>query len=295
MAKNHPLTRLWHSGAVRRTRHLVAPRLWFRYLTADRRCAPHFLIAGAQKAGTSSLFGYLVGHPQCLPPLIKEVNFYDQNYSRGQRWYRMHFPLEAPNRAVGPGDSPRTFCFEASPHYMFDPQVAARVRESAPSMRAIFLLRQPVNRAYSHYQHEMRRGRVTASFEECIDTEIRQQAGEDLSLQTRASRYGPPGVRLSYLARGVYVDQLRNWRAHFSAEQMLVLEAERLFADPRGAFGEVLAFLGLDPWTPPAFPNLNPGLYKSSMSQAARQRAIAYFAPHNERLFQFLGKRYQWR
>src|SRR5262249_14723943 len=122
MSKNHSLTRFWHSGAVRRTRRLLAPRLWCRYLTATRRRLPDFLIAGAQKAGTSSLFGYLAGHPQCLAPLNKEVNFYDQNYSRGERWYRMHFPLDT-TRSHADRESTGMACFEASPHYMFELEV----------------------------------------------------------------------------------------------------------------------------------------------------------------------------
>lgn len=290
MHKNHPLTQVWHSPTVRRARHLASPRLWFRYLTAPQRRLPEFIIAGAQKAGTTSLFGYLAGHPQCLPPLVKEVNFYDQNYARGQRWYRMHFPVETHHQRR----SQAALCFEASPHYMFEPQVAPRVRQSLPSMKAIFLLRNPVHRAYSHYQHEVRRGHATKSFEDCIEVEIRQQSGEHELPATMMKEYGSGG-RLSYLARGLYVDQLQNWQTHFPAEQMLVIEAERMFQDPREVFAEVLAFLGLDPWTPPQFGNLNPGRYTTSMSPLARARALSYFAPHNRRLFDFLGKRCAWR
>jgi len=294
MARNRPLTQFWHSRAIRQMRHLASPRLWYRYLTARQRRLPEFIIAGAQKAGTTSLFGYLAGHPQCSGPVIKEVNFFDQNYSRGERWYRMHFPLGMSGgrglQRAGSGSC----CFEASPHYMFEPQVPARVRQSLPAMKAIFLLRNPVSRAYSAYQHEVRRGRLTMPFEDCIEIEIRQQAGEGPRAATGTHDQNPDGRRLSLLARGVYVDQLRNWRAHFPAEQMLVLEAERMFQEPREVFDAVLAFLGLDPWTPPAFGNLNPGRYQTPMSSVARERAMRYFAGHNERLFQFLGRRFAW-
>jgi len=289
MHKNHKLTRLWHSQAVREARHLASPRRWYRYLTADLRPLPNVVIAGAQKAGTTSLYGYLAGHPACLRPITKEVNFFDQNYTRGERWYRMHFPYgRTPLHGQASG-AQGAFCIEASPHYMFEPEVAARVHELLPEMKAIFLLRNPVSRAYSHYQHEVRRGRETRSFEQCIEAEERMEKGESTTEHER------PNARPTYLARGQYFNQLRQWRQHFPAEQMLVLQAERMFEEPLEAFRKSLDFLALDPWTPREFANLNPGRYKTPMTLEARERAAHYFAPHNERLFQFLGERYDWR
>ncbi len=291
MRKNHTLTQLWHSPTVRDARRLASPRRWFRYLTADRRSLPGVVIAGAQKAGTTSLFGYLAGHPRCLPPLTKEINFFDQNYERGERWYRMHFPLGRDERRSA-GRPAGSFCIEASPHYMFEPQVASRAHALRPDMRAIFLLRNPVSRAYSHYQHEVRRGRETRSFEQCIDDEIRQQESDRRPSSTNGPRLPLP--RRTYLARGEYLKQLSNWRASFPQEQMLVIQAERMFKQPREVFDEVLAFLGLETWVPGEFGNLNPGRYHTPMSPAARQRATEYFAPRNEQLFKFLGERYTW-
>lgn len=293
MQKNHAITRLWHAQSVRRARHFASPRRWYRYLTANRRPLPRFVIAGAQKAGTTSLYGYLAGHPQCLRPLAKEVNFFDQNYARGQRWYRMHFPIARTDelgRSLPAGAS----CIEASPHYMFEPEVAARARILLPDLKAIFLLRNPVARAYSHYHHEVRRGRETRTFEESIALEIQQQSGAGRASSTATKQHGGSMPRRTYLARGVYVDQLRNWRAHFPAEQTLAIEAERMFTHPREVFDEVLAFLELDPWTPTEFGNLNPGRYHAPISPVARDRATRYFAPHNERLFHFLEKRFEW-
>ncbi|MGD9723637.1 MAG: sulfotransferase domain-containing protein [Pirellulales bacterium] len=294
MSRNHLLTRLWHSQGVRGARHLASPRLWFRYLTASRRSLPQFIIAGAQKAGTTSLYGYLAGHPQCRAPWTKEVNFYDQNFARGERWYRMHFPLStgAVNRPHFGGAG--ALCFEASPHYMFEPEVPTRMRESLPEVKAIFLLRDPIRRAYSHYQHEVRRRRISIPFEDCIDAEIRQRAGERPPAPG-SEALGLPSRPLTLLARGLYVDQLQRWEAHFPADRMLVLEAERLFRAPADTFAQVLAFLGLDAWAPAAFGNLNPGRYSTPMSSVARERAERFFEPHNERLFQHLNTRYAWK
>lgn len=295
MHTNHPLTQLWHSQAVREARHFASPRRWYRYLTADLRPLPSVVIAGAQKAGTTSLFGYLAGHPLCRRPLTKEVNFFDQNFRRGERWYRMHFPYGPTSQRGQQSPAAGAFCIEASPHYMFDPQVAARVHALLPHMKSIFLLRNPVSRAYSHYQHQVRRGREMRPFEECIEAEVQLEESRLRPTAGATNRQGPPREQPTYLARGVYVNQLRNWREHFPAKQMLVIEAERMFKQPREVLQEVLAFLELEAWQPRAFGNLNPGRYSTPMSAAARDHAGKYFAPHNEDLFQFLGQRYDWR
>src|SRR6266480_35393 len=100
MHRNHPLTSWWHSRSVRQTRRLFSPGLWFRYLTARGRGLPNFIIAGAQKAGTTSLFGYLEGHPQCVAASTKEVHYFDKNLHRSEDWYRMHFPVQS-RKGVG--------------------------------------------------------------------------------------------------------------------------------------------------------------------------------------------------
>jgi hypothetical protein len=267
--------------------------LWYRRVTAPHRRLPEFVIAGAQKAGTTSLFGYLSGHPQCAASSTKEVHYFDQHFARGENWYRMHFPLENATRQVG-GTPPETRCFESSPYYMFDPRVPARMAAALPNAKVIFLLRNPVSRAYSHYQHSVRRGREPLSFELAIDAEPERLAGEherlvsDLDYQSNSHRH------YSYLARGAYADQLLSWQAEFSKDQLLVIEAERMFRAPREIFGQVLEFLGLDPWTPADFGTRNSGRYKNPMSPAARDRLTKHFGPRNERLFELLGRQYDW-
>jgi hypothetical protein len=290
---NRPTTRFWHSPAVRQTRQLASPALWYRYWTATRRPLPSFVIAGAQKAGTTSLFGYLSEHPQCAASLTKEVHYFDRSFGHGESWYRMHFPL--PAAATGDQRTKRpTVTFESSPYYMFDPRVPERMRQTLPSVKVIFLLRNPVSRAYSHYQHSRRRGREALTFEAAIAAEEARLAGEHERLLHEPEYQSLAHQRYSYLARGIYVDQLRHWQAYFPAEQMLSLQAERMFRQPEQVLQEVLAFLGLDSWTPSHFGNRYAGGYSEPMAADTRERLTHYFAPHNERLFELLGTRYEW-
>jgi Sulfotransferase domain len=294
MRQNRLFTRFWHAHAARRARHLASPRLWYRRVTASRRRLPEFVIAGAQKAGTTSLFGYLSGHPRCAASWTKEVHYFDQHFARGENWYRMHFPLDTPP-SDSYGGQATTRCFESSPYYMFDPRVPARMAETLPGAKVIFLLRNPASRAYSHYQHSVRRGREPLSFEAALDAEPQRLAGEHQRLLAEPRYQSDAHRHFSYLARGAYADQLLRWQTLFPPQQLLVIEAERMFKAPREVFGQVLQFLGLEAWMPADFKTRNSGRYTTPMSAAARDRLTRYFAPHNERLFELIGARYDWR
>ena len=291
MKRNHVLTRWWHSRAVRQTRRLASPRLWYRYLTAGRRGLPNFIIAGAQKGGTTSLFGYLEGHPQCLPASTKEVHYFDKNFDRGESWYRMHFP---PRSRISPNANPPRLSFESSPYYMCEPRVPARMQELLPNVKLIFLLRNPVNRAYSHYQHSVLRRREPLSFEDALEAEHDRLGGEEAKMLADPAYPSFSHQHFSYLLRGIYADQLARWHKHFAPEQMLVLEAERMFNKPAEVFAEVVEFLELTAWQPASFENLNSGRYKGPMKPHTRAKLEAYFAPHNRRLHDILGWRTSW-
>jgi len=294
MSPNSPMTRFWQSPGVRNTRHLASPQLWYRYLTAHRRGLPSFIIAGAQKAGTTSLFGYLKNHPQCAASLTKEVHYFDRNFSHDDTWYRMHFPLDTDGTNKQGSDRRPRLCFESSPYYMFDPRVPARVRALLPEAKIVFLLRNPVSRAYSHYQHSVRRSREPLSFEDAIAAEPERLDGEYERLLADPCYQSAAHQQFSYLTRGIYVDQLLDWQGHFPREQLLVIQAERLFKQPCEAFAGVLEFLGLEPWSPAELGILYSGRYKSTMAPETRQRLAGHFAPHNERLFDLLGTRCDW-
>lgn len=287
MSQNTVFTRWWHQGAISQVRHSLSLPLWHRYFTTADRSLPDFLIAGAMKAGTTSLFGYLDQHPHCSSPLKKEVNYFDTNFSRGQRWYRMHFPRRT-------AEMSNQLCYEASPYYMCDPRVPVRIKQELPGVKIVFLLRNPVDRAYSHYQHNVRRRREQLSFEEAIAVEPDRLRGE-LERMKEDDHYESQAYRhYSYLTRGNYAEQLAVWQSHFSEDRLLVLQAEVLFRNPQQALARTLLFLGLEPWEPDTFGNLNPGRYRAGMGSQVRTRLSAHFEQHNQRLFHLLGTTYDW-
>ena len=169
-----------------------------------------------------------------------------------------------------------------------------RVREVLPNAKVIFLLRDPVTRAYSHFQHSTLRRRETLSFEEAIAAEPTRLAGEEEKLLADPTYQSSAYQHFSYLARGIYADQLHRWLEHFPLEQLLVIESEQMFRDPSAVFQRVLDFLAIDPWEPAGFGNLNTGRYRSKMPESIQRQLAAYFAPHNERLYELLGTRFSW-
>jgi len=262
-------------------------RAEYRELTGPLRGLPSVLIIGTQKGGTTSLFNYLVQHPDVMPPFGKEIHYFDLHYARGVRWYRGRFPY---NHRLRGG----ALTLDASPYYLIHPLVPERAADLLPGARLIALLRNPVDRALSHYQHEVRGGREPLSFTEAIDREEERLAGEEERLRSDPGYYSFNFHRYSYARRGIYVDQLRRWAQHFPRSQLLVLQSERLFQNPAATTAIVHRFLGLAPHSVGRFGAFLQGRYERAMPPALRARLANSFEPHNRELYAWLGEDFGW-
>ena len=178
---------------------------------------------------------------------IKGVHYFDSNYPRGLRWYRSHFPLQAGGRHLTRPDLRPAIAGEASPYYLFHPLAAERLARDFPAVRIIVSLRDPIDRAYSHYKEAVFHSRETLSFEAAL-------AAEDERLHGEAERIAAePGYRsithehLSYLTQSRYFDMLPRWFSLFPREQFHFLVSEEFYADPDREVNEVWRFLGLAP------------------------------------------------
>jgi hypothetical protein len=256
----------------------------FGTATARLRPLPDFLILGAQKAGTTALYAYLRRHPDITGPSWKEVSYFDRQYRRGTAWYRGNFPLRSDDRIVG----------EASPSYLFHPEAPERVARLLPDARLIALLRDPVERAYSHYQHEVALGREELPFEEALEREDERMAGELERMQADPSYFSHAWWNHTYLARGRYAEQLERWYARFPAERLLVLSNEELAAQPSDTYARVLGFLGAASHELDTYPRVYERDYPP-MPPEVEQKLAAYFAEPNRRLYELLGRDLGWR
>lgn len=218
-----------------------------RRMTAGLRVAPSFLIIGAQKAGTTSLYRYLVRHRCVVGAYKKEVHYFDLNYTKPAEWYRAHFPLQVRLKlnktALG---CRRSISGEASPYYLFHPDAPRRVDEQLANVKLIVLLRNPIDRAVSHYHHERRKGREKLGFEEAISVEKIRLEEDRPSNWRQGKAYSYAHHRHSYLTRGEYGDQLRRWFRFFSKSDLLIIKSEEFFANQMKTLEEVCGFLGLE-------------------------------------------------
>lgn len=253
---------------------------------------PDYLILGAQKGGTTSLQHDLEAHPQVVPAATKEIHYFDLEYARGDSWYRSHFPASARRRQAARRGRP-VCAGDATPYYLFHPLAPRRARRTAPEARLIVLLRDPVERAHSHYHHEVRLGFEDRPFDEALDLEAGRLAGEAERILSEAHYRSLAHQHHSYASRGCYAAQLRAWWEHFPREQTLILTTEELAADPAASYGRVLDFLGLPPWCPPAFSRLN-ATGRRGMERDVRVRLERFFEPHNQELEALLGRRLGW-
>ena len=183
---------------------------------------------------------------------------------------------------------------EATPYYMFHPHACKRIAAILPNVKLIALLRNPVDRAYSHYHNKIRGGRENLTFEEAIESEPRRLAGELEKMLIDESYFSVHHGHHGYLSRGLYVEQIKAWHACVPKEQLLIVDSETFFADPQGIYDKVCALLGLAPYRIRELIVNNPGDYDQKMPAALRKKLIDYFAPHNEELFGYLGVRFDW-
>jgi Sulfotransferase domain len=242
------------------------------------------LILGAQKAGTTALYAYLRRHPEITGPSWKEVSFFDRHYARGEAWYRGNFPnkLRA-RRLVG----------EASPSYLFHPLAPQRVRELLPEARLVALVRNPVDRAFSHYQHEVALGREPLSFEDALDAEDGRLRGEEERLLADPRYFSHAWWNYTYRARGLYAEQLERWLEAFPREQLLIVPSEDLGSDPAGTYARVLEFLAAPPHGLESYPRVFERQYEP-MRPETRRRLAEDFAEPNRRLYALLGRNLGW-
>ncbi len=216
-------------------------------------------------------------------PSWKEVSFFDRHYRRGVRWYRGHFPLRPRGRIVG----------EASPGYLFHPLAPQRVRETVPDARLVVLVRDPVDRALSHYHHEVALGRERLSFEDALDAEAARTRGEAERMAREPGYFSRAWWDHTYVARGRYAEQLERWFAVFPREQLLVVATEELAAETAATYRHVLEFVGARSRDLQDYPRVYEQEY-AEMAPETRERLARELESPNRRLYELLGRDLGW-
>ena len=266
--------------------------VWVGTATSSLRCEPSFILVGAQRCGTTSLFRALMEHPQIArPTFYKGINYFDLNYHRGIRWYRGHFPLAeiARRKAATHGEM---VAFEASGYYLYHPFALERASRDLPAAKLIVMLRDPAERAFSAYKHEYARDFEHETFERAIELEDERLAGEigrmrdDITYESFSHRHH------SYLHRGHYAEQLERGFKFFPRSQWHIIDSETYFDQPAAEYRRLLDFLGLEAFEP-QFGQHNARPSKPMPPQALRALQD-YYAPHDKRLTDLIEHPFSW-
>lgn len=278
---------------MRRTKLTRKARHFLRSVMGPMRLLPDFIIIGAQKCGTTTLYNILSEHPNILPASKKEVHFFDGRYAKGMNWYRGHFPLKMSRDRLAEALRQPVLTGEASPLYLFHPHAADRIKSALPRAKLIAIFRNPVDRAYSHYQREWRGGFETLSFEDALAREDERLAGERDKMIADGLNRSYNYAHYSYMARGRYAEQLRHWFDLFPRDQFLILKNEDLARETQVTFDRVYKFLGIPTWHPKEHTRHNTATY-DKMNPDTRARLVEYFKPHNRALSDLLGMEFDW-
>lgn len=269
---------------------------------------PAFLIVGAQKAGTSTLFNSLKQHPKLLGARTKEIRYFsrEENYKRGDKWYMDNLKdLNNPFK--------RGLLYEATPEYLSHPDAAARIYKFNSDTKIIIILREPVKRAYSAWNmyRDFLVSRKTLprvidpvyfpknglaqefygesgfpSFEKTVASEMKKIQNND--------ERAPALLRM-----GIYLPQIERYCDLFGKEKVLVLGFKDLMTNEKEVLNKILLFLNLPESEWQFFNNLNERkknarTYKKKIDPQINVTLEEFYRPHNEALFQYLGYKVNW-
>lgn len=262
------------------------------------RSAPDFLIVGSKRGGTTSLHNYLLMHPGVLglfprPRGQKSSDYLFSIDARGLGRYRSYFHTGVYKSRVAERLHYQPLSGESSPLYIWDPRIARLAHEANPKLRAIMLVRDPVQRAFSHWQERVQNDVEPLSFSDALEAEPARTAGELDRMFVDASYYSEAYDWYSYRARGIYLPQLQNWTSVFPRAQLLVLRSEDMYEDVQATFETVCRFLDLPPMQLPTTKAFNASR-KPDMPAGPSQELSNYYSDHNAELEAYLGRSLSW-
>ena len=274
--------------SYKRFYHLLFKRHFFGF-TSPFRVLPDFFVIGAGRTGTTSLFHYLFQHPSISRSAYDELGFFDVNFHLGLNWYRSLFPsvltkffLRLKTKAF--------LTYDVTPSYVRRPWVAKRIHDIFPSTKLIVVLRNPVDKSYSHYYQSAKYGEKR-TFEEVVKQEMNDIV--KWKDKSKDNNYFATKVENSILARGFYAEQLPIWFDTFSKKQIMVIQSEELASNTKKIMDDVFQFLELPRFNIPNTKKVNVSQYEK-MNQDTRELLINFFRPYNEKLNKLLDRNFEW-
>ena len=262
----------------------------YYYLSSPFRVLPECFVIGVVRSGTTSLYHYLGQHPCIGSSAYDEIGYFDNNYHLGENWYKSLFPTKfTKNKIIKKHGSFLTY--DVTPFYIYNSLVARRISASFPRAKIISNLRNPIDRAYSNYILMYQEGDTTKTFEEII--QIAMDEIEKNKSKLNDEVYAADTFYQNILARGFYADQLKIWFEKFQKKQILIIPSEDLALKPDQVLTKVFEFLDLPYFKIKDFTRQNKREYHP-MKDETRELLVEFYKPHNKKLFDMLGSKFDW-
>ena len=260
-----------------------------RHASSGLRSLPDLVIIGVAKGGTTSVADHISQHPNIAPPFHKETHFFSRDFDRGISSYRANFPCSL---LAG-----KKLTFEATPTYYLYRKSAIRLRECVGNgVKVVLILRDPAERAWSHYQNSVRRGTESIScFEDALDAEQDRVMAEYESALAGEIGYSIVLQEHGYFSGGCYATFLKVWLEYFSWKDLLVMDLGELQESPEQFMAHIYTFCGLEPVRLNEYPVYNSSPAASrSLDKEMRDKLILRYADQDKQLSEILGWTPSW-
>mgnify|MGYP001254810586 FL=1 len=262
----------------------------YYYLSSRSRVLPNFFIVGGVRCGTTSLYHYLGQHNCISRAAYDELGYFDDNYHLGLNWYRSMFTTKSTKRNIEK-EYGKFLTFDVTPFYIYNPLVVNRISKDFPNTKIIAALRNPIDRAYSNFNDRIQReGDTKTTFEEIIEYEMKVIQEEN---DNQDNEYLVNVFYELLLGRGLYAKQLEYWFKKIPKEQILIISSEKLQNNTEETLSEVFEFLEISKQDINDLTKQNKIGYPK-MKDSTREVLNNFFKPYNEKLFNLLGKTFDW-
>jgi len=267
---------------------------YFKMYSSSVRLLPNVMVVGFHKTATTSLHEYLIQHPNVIKPLRKEIGYFSIFFWRGEMWYRSHFPtiFSKLNKNM---KTDNCIILDSDPNCSYHPDSPKRIHDRLPDVKLIFILRNPIDRAWSDFNQDLNREYISnISFEEKIkeDESDFDKMINSLKFDRLQSDYFKKIPR-AYLSIGKYSIYIKKWLEFFSMDQILFLTTDELKSDLNGSLEKVFNFLNIPNQPILDLEKKNVGKYKK-MNSETRKKLIEYYKPYNLELEILLNKKFNW-
>ena len=242
---------------------------------------PSFIIIGAFKCATTSVYQYINRHPNVLPSLEKELDFFDLQFKNGLDWYLSHFPPAHADEQIITG--------EATPNYFYNVDAPERIAKHLPDVKLILTFRNPIARTVSHYNFIQRNIQNPKPIEEVLERELKNLSELDETVTPDWEKIN----QNPYIGHSLYGYYLKHWLEYFDSKQLLILKHETLAENPEQTLSSVFNHLGLSDYSLPEYKKYKLGQY-SPISQAMQEKLSNFFRPHTMAMESLLNHTFAW-